>query len=107
MKHKGYAARIEYDESVEAFHGRILGIRDIITFEGQSVAALQEAFREAVDDYLDWCHEEGRTPEKPCSGKFNLRLDPELHRRLTVAAEAKGESLNTLVVECLEHALNR
>jgi predicted HicB family RNase H-like nuclease len=102
--YKGYTARIDYDDSINAFHGRVLGIRDVITFEGTSVAEIEAGFREAVDDYLAWCVEEGRTPEKPCSGRFNLRVDPELHRRAILTAQRRGESLNSFVIHCLDRA---
>lgn len=105
MNHKGYTARIEYDDTLQAFHGRILGIRDVITFEGKSVKELEKAFCEAVEDYLDWCKEEGRRPEKPCSGRFNLRIDPALHRRAAIAAERQGQSLNAFVADSIERAI--
>ncbi|MFP4501184.1 MAG: type II toxin-antitoxin system HicB family antitoxin [Candidatus Hydrogenedentota bacterium] len=102
MKYKGYGAYIQYDESIEAFHGRIVGIEDVITFEGKSVSALKKAFREAVDDYLQWCEEEGRQPNKPCHGRFMLRMQPELHREIMIAAEAQGKSMNQYIVEVLD-----
>ena len=106
MKYKGYTAKIEYDDYDDIFHGYILNIRAIISFEGESIQAMHHAFEEAVDDYLEWCKEEGWSPEKSCSGKFNLRIDPELHRQLILAAESRGESLNSYVVDCLEHAID-
>lgn len=101
MNYKDYTARIEFDEASETFHGRIEGIRDIITFEGGSVEELKKAFHDSVDDYLQWATEEGFTPERPYSGRLMLRLPPDLHRRAAVLAQKRGESLNTLVRECV------
>ena len=105
MNYKDYTARIEFDEASETFHGRIEGIRDIITFEGGSVAELKKAFHDSVDDYLEWATEEGFTPERPYSGRLMLRLPPDLHRRAAALAQKRGESLNTLVRECVVREL--
>ena len=87
MNYKDYTARIEFDETSETFHGRIEGIRDIVTFEGGSVAELKKAFHDSVDDYLEWATEEGFTPERPYSGRLMLRLPPDLHRRAAALAQ--------------------
>lgn len=107
MEYKGYYAKVEYDDHDEVFYGRLLDIEDVISFEGQSVKDLKQAFREAVDDYLDWCRDEGVAPNRSYSGKFNVRLSPELHRRLALTAELKGESLNAFVTQCLEQGAER
>lgn len=104
MKYKDYTAHIEYDDAIEAFHGRILGIEDVISFEGKSVAELKRAFKVAVDDYLAWCAEEGRDPDKPRSGRLLLRLGPELHREVMMKAQARGQSANQFVIDTLETA---
>ena len=105
MNYRDYTARIEFDEASETFHGRIEGIRDIITFEGGSVAELKKAFHDSVDDYIEWATEEGFTPERPYSGRLMLRLPPDLHRRAAALAQKRGESLNTLVRECVVREL--
>ncbi|MFH1743412.1 MAG: type II toxin-antitoxin system HicB family antitoxin [bacterium] len=94
MEYKGYTGEVEYDDGAKIFHGRVIGIKGVITFEGESVAGLEQAFRESVEDYLEFCSELGQEPEKPFSGKFTVRIPPELHRRVSAAAQACGKSLN-------------
>jgi predicted HicB family RNase H-like nuclease len=101
MQYKGYAARIEYSNEDDCFIGHIAGINDIIGFHGDSVAKLHKAFKEAVDDYLATCKKIGKTPQKPYSGHIMLRVQPELHARVAMLAEAHGKSLNALVTEIL------
>lgn len=101
MEYQGYVATVEFDEHQEVFHGEVLGIRDVVTFEGRSVRELKKAFRESVDDYLAYCEERGEEPDRPFSGRFLLRLPPELHREVSVAAQRAGKSLNGWIVEQL------
>ncbi len=105
MNHQGYTARIEFDERDNIFVGRILGVRAIISFHGQTVKELRKQFEHAVDDYLAECSERGVSPEKPASGKLLLRLTPEVHGRAMVVAQASGMSLNQWVAETLERAV--
>ncbi len=72
LKHKGYIGIVEFDDEDEAFHGRVIGIRDVITFQGTSVEEIKEAFIDSVEDYLDFCEARGEEPEKPYCGKFVL-----------------------------------
>ena len=104
MTFKGYTARVEYDERDNLFVGRILGIRNIISFHGETVAQLRAEFELAVKDYLADCKEQGIHPEKPASGKLLLRMPPEVHGRAIVAAQAAGKSLNQWATEVLEDA---
>ncbi len=76
------------------FHGEVLDTRDVITFQGTSVSDLEKAFRESIEDYLDFCKERGEAPDKPFSGRLMLRLPPELHRRVHVEARRAGKSIN-------------
>jgi predicted HicB family RNase H-like nuclease len=94
MTYKGYTARIEFDERDDIFVGRLLGVRDIISFHAASVAQLHEELALAVDDYLADCAERGVAPEKPASGKIMLRIRPQVHAAATIAAQAAGKSLN-------------
>lgn len=105
MTYQGYTARIEYDERDDIFVGRILGIRAIISFHGQTVDELRRKFQHAVDDYLAECSEKGVDPAKPASGKLLLRVSPEIHGRAMVVAQASGKSLNQWVAEVLERAV--
>ena len=101
MKYKGYTGVVEFDEESGSLHGRVIGLRDVITFQGESVVEVTQAFRDSVDDYLEFCAKRGRTPDRPYSGQFVLRIDPGLHRALSHAAEEKGQSLTSLVEEVL------
>ncbi|NUU01377.1 type II toxin-antitoxin system HicB family antitoxin [Herbaspirillum robiniae] len=103
MTYKGYAARIEYSDEDECFVGHIAGIRDVVGFHGDSVAALKAAFEEAVDDYLDTCAKLDKEPQRPYSGKFMLRVSPEIHAHAATMAEARGLSLNAWAAEALSH----
>lgn len=105
MSHQGYTARVEYDERDDIFVGRILGIRSIISFHGDTVVELRSRFEHAVADYLADCEREGVQPEKPASGKLLLRVPPEVHGRAMVAAQAAGKSLNQWATEVLQQAV--
>jgi predicted HicB family RNase H-like nuclease len=105
MTYRGYAARIAYSDEDNCFVGHIAGIRDIVGFHGESVAELRAAFEEAVDDYLETCAKLGRTAQKPYSGKLLLRVDPVLHARAAMLAEAQGKSLNAWAQEVLARAV--
>jgi predicted HicB family RNase H-like nuclease len=83
----------------------VLNLRDVITFQGESVAELRQAFQESVDDYLEYCAARNEEPEKPFSGNFPGRIDPELHRKAAVAAGRSGESLNAWVAKAIERTV--
>lgn len=104
MEYKNYKAKIEYDDEAGLFHGQVINLRDIITFQGSSVDELRHEFEISVDDYLAWCAELGQEPEKPFSGKFVVRVEPELHRRAAISADMAGKSLNAWVSEALTFA---
>jgi len=104
MTHKGYQSRIEYDSEDRIFTGRLIGIRDIITFHGDSVNSLEAAFHEAVNDYLKACEQLGQQPEKPVSGNLMLRVPPEVHQAAIAAARASGASLNQWAAKVLAEA---
>lgn len=104
MTFKGYSARIEYDDDDGIFFGRIAGINDVIGFHADTVDDLRAAFHAAVEDYIEACARFGKEPEKAYSGKVMLRLPPELHSRIALAAELSGKSLNQWGEEVLEQA---
>lgn len=105
MTHKGYTARVELDDRDNIFVGRILGVRSIISFHGETVSKLRSEFKQAVEDYLAECAEAGLKPEKPASGKLLLRVPPEVHGKALVAAQAAGKSLNQWATEALRRAV--
>ena len=105
MEYKGYIGKVEIDEEAGVLHGDVINIRDIITFEGATVDDVQKAFRESVDDYLEFCAQRGESPEKPFSGKFVVRLPTELHRKAYIEAKLADKSLNSWVTEVLQAVL--
>src|SRR5690349_20265718 len=107
MNYKGYTAKIDFDNEAGLFHGQVLNLRDVITFQGRSVEELREEFANSVEDYLAFCAERGEKPEKPFSGKFVVRIAPALHRAIAIAASRAGESLNTWVGKVLEQYVDR
>ncbi|MDP1834713.1 MAG: type II toxin-antitoxin system HicB family antitoxin [Chlamydiales bacterium] len=107
MKYQGYHGHVIYDEEAKLFHGEIIGLRDVITFQGTSVDELEQAFKDSVDDYLDYCKELGRDPEKPFSGKLVLRLSPEIHERAAYEAKCSGLSLNAWIKQSIQQTINR
>lgn len=105
MNYKGYIGAVEFDAEARIFHGEVINTRDVITFQGRTVEELEQALRDSVDDYIAWCEDEGVPPEKPYSGRFNLRLAPELHRELAVEAKRKNVSINKFVEQAIEDEL--
>jgi predicted HicB family RNase H-like nuclease len=101
LTYKKYIGVAEVDAEAGIISGRVIGLRDAITFQGETVREADQAFRDSVDAYLESCASRGEEPEKPFSGKFLLRLPPELHRTLAVAAESQGLSLNAYVLQLL------
>ena len=105
MKYKGYTGSVDYDAEDRLFCGRVDGITDIVSFQGDTVEALEADFRAGVDDYLEFCKERGVEPQRPCSGRFVLRVSPELHREAAIAARSQCESLNTWITRAIEARL--
>ena len=102
MHHEGYVATIDLDEEAGLFHGEVINTRDVLTFQGQTLDELRTAFADTIADYVEWCRERGKEPERPYSGNFMLRVSPELHRRIATAAARSGKSINGYVAETLE-----
>ncbi|MDR1858400.1 MAG: type II toxin-antitoxin system HicB family antitoxin [Treponema sp.] len=101
MEYKGYFGTVEYDAQAKIFHGDIINTRDVITFQGTTAREIERAFKDSIDDYIAWCKEEGVEPEKPYSGKFNVRLSLELHRQVAILARKKNVSLNSFVEKAI------
>ncbi len=97
MKHKGYRGVVTFDDDAGIFHGEVVGIRDVVTFQGKSAAQLTKAFKDSVDEYVAFCSERGKEPDKAFSGKLLVRLSPEQHREIAAAARASGLSLNAWI----------
>ena len=107
FNYKGYVGRIDYDDKVGTFHGEVINTRDVITFQGQSVNELKKALRESVEDYLEFCRERGEEPDRPFSGKFVVRVPPEVHREAFLKAKSSGKSLNAWVKEVIQSSAKR
>jgi predicted HicB family RNase H-like nuclease len=101
MEYKGYVGMVEFDADAKIFHGDIINTRDVITFQGTTVTEIEKAFRDSINDYIAWCKEEGVEPEKPYSGKFNVRLSPQLHRQIAILAKKSRMSLNSFVEKAI------
>ena len=105
MKYKGYEAIIEYDEEDRLFVGRVINTKDIIVFDGFSVDELEQSFHAVIDEYLVDCKTLNKTPDKPFSGRFNLRVSSDLHRKVALEALKQGVSLNTFIENTLQKAI--
>lgn len=101
LRYKGYSARPEYSAGDRIFYGKILGISDLVDFQSENAKDLEEEFHKAVDDYLEFCAEIGKQPQKEYSGLFNVRISPELHREVSVFAQAEGVTLNKAVEQAI------
>ena len=106
MEYNGFIGIVEYDSDAKLFHGEVVNTRDVITFQGTSVEEIEVAFKDSIDDYISWCKEDGVEPEKPYSGKFNLRLSPELHREVAISAKKLRISINNFVEKALINELS-
>ena len=107
MTYKGYSARVEFDAEDRIFFGRLAGIEDIVSFHGSTVDELEASFREMVDHYLEVSERTGRKPQKPYSGNLMLRVPPEVHAKVAVAAELSGKSINQWAADVLGRAAGR
>ncbi len=107
MTYKGYEGVADFDEEARIFSGEVIGLKDVITFQGSSVDELEQAFHDSVDDYLAWCKEDGVDPDKPYSGNFLLRFDPALHRRIATAAKKRKVSINKYMEQAAEDELKQ
>lgn len=106
MTHKGYFAKINFDERDSIFWGKVIGIKDSITFEGETVAKLTEDFHNAIDHYLADCKNENHLPAKPYSGKLTLRIPPDIQAEIATAAAHAGKSLNKWVADTLDQVVH-
>ncbi len=99
LKYKGYTGNVNFDAEDKVFHGRVLGVTDVIGFEGESVSEIEKDFHEAIDDYLETCQEIGKKPEKPFSGRFVLRVPSDLHCAISLEAKQQNKSINKWITD--------
>jgi predicted HicB family RNase H-like nuclease len=105
MEYKGYIGVVEYDDEAGIFHGEVANLRDVITFQGETVSELRQALIDSIEDYLEFCTQRGEQPDKPLSGKLLLRLSPSLHRKISAQARKQQKSVNGWVTETLQRAV--
>lgn len=105
IEYKGYLGSVEFSEEDGLFYGKVMGIRSLISYEGETAKELLKDFHGAVDDYLEACAADGRQPEVAYKGSFNVRISPELHKRLVVYATAHQMSLNSYIEETLKNSV--
>ena len=105
MEYKGYLGSVEFSPEDTLFFGKVLGIRALISYEGENARDLVEDFHGAVDDYLALCVAEGIEPEKAYKGSFNVRISPELHKQAVIAAMSQQMSLNSFVENSIQQAV--
>lgn len=105
LQHRGYDGSVDYSAEDKMLHGRVLGIRDMISYGGTSVRELERNFRDAVDEYLAFCEKRGKQPNLPYKGSFNVRVAMELHQRAARYAEEHKIALNAVVQKALSEYL--
>ena len=102
ITYKDYIGTVHFSEEDMVFFGKVIGITDSISFEGDTVESLVEDFHAAVDEYLAFCAECGKEPQQQYKGSFNVRIGADLHRRASLGASAKNISLNSYVEQAIE-----
>lgn len=106
MTYKGFIGSVHFDAEDKVFYGKVEGINDLVTFEGNTVETLIKAFEEAVKDYKALCQKTGKEPFKSCKGSFNVRIPPTLHKKVVEKAACMGVSLNQFVQKAIEHEVS-
>ena len=106
LHYRDYVGSIEFSEEDAVFYGKVVGLKSLISFEGDSVNSITEDFHNAVDEYLAFCTQKSKQPEKPFKGSFNVRIGADLHRKAALAASVRGVSLNTLVEDAIRQTVN-
>ncbi len=102
IEYKGYLGVIDFDPELDAFHGTVTNTNDVITFYGSSVTELRQEMQKSIEEYLEFCQEQGKKPESPFSGKLMIETSPELHRRIALNAARRHLNLNVYIQEVLE-----
>lgn len=103
LSYKNYDGTVEYSKDDKCLYGKVIGLKSLLSYEGDSVQELETDFQNVIDDYLNNCEERGVQPEQPYKGTFNVRISPNLHRTIATYAIEHGNSLNAAVEEAIEH----
>ena len=104
FNYRGYIGKIDYDDEAGIFHGDVINTREVITFQGKSVKEIKQSLKDSVEDYLEFCRERGEEPDRPFSGKFVVRVPPEVHREAFLKAKSAGKSLDACVREVIQYS---
>lgn len=107
LEYKGYTGSIEYSREDDLLYGKVLGINGLISYEGKTGKELENDFRKSIDTYLGECKDEGKTPEKPFKGSFNVRVSPEIHQKAALLAMERKMSLNSFIAESIRERVNK
>jgi len=105
LNYKEFIGSVHFSSDDNVFYGKVEGINDLITFEGETVKELTDAFQYVVDEHIKDCESEEIAPEKSYKGSFNVRLTPELHRKIAMSAKMHGESINKFVSDALSKSV--
>jgi len=105
LKYKDYIGDIEYDAEGKIFTGEVLGLRTVLTFQGRTAEEIEESFKQTIDLYPEMCREDGVSPERPYSGRFNVRIPPGLHREIALHAISERKSINEWVIDTFKRAV--
>lgn len=101
LRYKDYYGSVEYSAEDDCFFGKLIGVNDLVTFEGKSTDELKKSFHDAVEDYLLMCKQNGKEPDKAYKGTFNIRITPELHRSAVIRASMENKTLNSFIEEAI------
>ena len=107
LEYKGYHARVVYDNETKLLWGEVVGITDYIDFQSDSLKTIEKEFKKAVDEYLSFCEEVGKEPEKEYKGSFNVRIGADLHKQLALQSLKEGKSINEYVKEAVYEKVKR
>ncbi len=107
MKYKGYTGQVVYDDEARIFHGDVIGIKAVITFQGKTVDEIEKAFQDSIDTYIDWCKSRNIQPEKPFSGDLHIKLSQKAHEQLAQEAFERNMNLDSFIVQKLTGKDNR
>ena len=105
LKYKNYIGSVEFSEEDNILYGKVLGINNLLSYEGETVSELKADFEGVIDDYLEMCNKENKEPEMAFKGSFNVRIDPKLHKKLYLYAKKHNTSINSCVEKALEKSL--
>ena len=105
MSYKNYIGTVSFSEEDGLFYGKVVGITDSISFEGESVSELTQDFHDAIDEYIEFCKDNNKEPQQQYKGSFNVRINPDLHRRASLMAQSMNISLNSFIEQSVKNQL--